>query len=387
MVYNDFKGIKLSALGFGTMRLPVLDGDNNRIDQPQVQQMTDYAMEHGVNYYDTAWGYHGGNSETSIGEALSKHPREKFYIADKFPGYDVSNFGKAEEIFEEQLKKCRVDYFDFYLFHNVAEKNIKQYLDADGEYKTAEFLKEQVKNGRIKHLGFSCHGALPVLEAFLEKYSDIVEFCQLQLNWLDWKFQHCDEKVALLNKYNIPVWVMEPLRGGSLVKLAEEDIAELKKIRPDESVPGWSFRFLQANPSIKMILSGMSDFSQMKQNIEIFDTYAPLNESERGTLLELAQKMLSKNTVPCTACRYCTTHCPMELDIPYLLEYYNEHRYSNGGFLAPMAISCLPREKRPTACIACGSCAAVCPQNIDIPGALDDFCKILGIGKYKPTQA
>lgn len=180
MQYKDFKGLKLSALGMGCMRLPVIDGNDAQVDEAAAKEMIDYAMAHGVNYYDTAWGYHNGNSETVLGRALAQYPREQFYLADKFPGYDLSNMGKVEEIFEEQLKKCGVDYFDFYLFHNVCEMNIDAYLDS--KYGTYDYLMEQKKNGRIRHLGFSCHGAMPVLQRFLDAYGKDMEFCQLQLN-------------------------------------------------------------------------------------------------------------------------------------------------------------------------------------------------------------
>ena len=223
MLYKEFQGLKLSALGMGCMRLPVLDGDDARVDQAAVDAMTDCAMEQGINYYDTAWGYHSGNSERAIGKALARYPREQFYLADKFPGYDLSNMGKVREIFEEQLKKCGVDYFDFYLFHNVCEMNIDAYLAP--QYGILDYLLEQKKNGRIRHLGFSCHGAMPVLKRFLEAYGAHMEFCQLQLNYIDWEFQDCKAKVELLEQYHIPVWVMEPLRGGRLARLSEEEAA------------------------------------------------------------------------------------------------------------------------------------------------------------------
>lgn len=184
MIYKSFQDKKLSGLGMGAMRLPVLEGDDARIDQTAVEEMVAYAMDHGVNYYDTAWGYHGGNSELAMGKALQKYPRESFYLADKFPGYDLANMTRVEEIFETQLKKCQVDYFDFYLFHNVCEMNIDAYLD-DKTYGIFSYLMEQKEKGRIRHLGFSCHGAMPVLKRFLEAYGKHMEFCQLQLNYVD----------------------------------------------------------------------------------------------------------------------------------------------------------------------------------------------------------
>ena len=217
MVYRDFQDLKLSALGMGAMRLPVIDGDDARIDEAAAEQMVAYAMEHGVNYYDTAWGYHNGNSELVMGKALSKYPRDKFYLATKFPGYDLSNMPKVKEIFEKQLEKCQVEYFDFYLFHNVCEMNIDAYLDE--KYGIFEYLMEQKKNGRIRHLGFSAHGSYDVMKRFLDAYGEHMEFCQIQLNYIDWTFQDAKAKVELLKEHNIPVWVMEPLRGGKLATL------------------------------------------------------------------------------------------------------------------------------------------------------------------------
>lgn len=376
MIYRDFQDVKLSALGMGTMRLPVVDGDDSKIDEAAAFAMVDEAMARGVNYYDTAWGYHNGNSELVMGKALARHPREKFYLATKFPGYDLSNMGKVEEIFEKQLEKCQVEYFDFYLFHNVCEMNIDAYLDP--KYGTYDYLLAQKKNGRIRHLGFSAHGDYDVMKRFLEAYGKDMEFCQIQLNYLDWDFQDAKRKVELLNQWNIPVWVMEPLRGGKLASLAPEDEAKLKALRPDEGIPAWAFRYLQSIPSVVVTLSGMSNMEQMKENIATFETDKPLNETELVTLHAIAQGMVKKIVLPCTACHYCTSHCPQGLDIPNLLSLYNEHCFTQGGFIAPMALSAIPADKQPSACIGCRSCEAVCPQGIKISEAMADFTAKLG---------
>ena len=370
MVYRDFQDLKLSALGMGAMRLPVIDGDDARIDEAAAEQMVACAMEHGVNYYDTAWGYHNGNSELVMGKALSKYPRDKFYLATKFPGYDLSNMPKVKEIFEKQLEKCQVEYFDFYLFHNVCEMNIDAYLDE--KYGIFEYLMEQKKNGRIRHLGFSAHGSYDVMKRFLDAYGEHMEFCQIQLNYIDWTFQDAKAKVELLKEHNIPVWVMEPLRGGKLATLPEKETAALKALRPDEDIPAWAFRFLQSIPEVTMVLSGMSNAEQMKANIKTFETDKPLNEKEMRALLSIADGMLN-GTLPCTACHYCVSHCPKGLDIPNLLELYNEHSFTGGGFIAPMALSAVPEEKWPSACIGCRSCEKVCPQQIKISEAMADF--------------
>ena len=376
MVYKNFQELKLSALGMGAMRLPVINGDDANIDSAAAGKMVDYAMEHGVNYYDTAWGYHNGNSELVIGDALSKYPRDSFYLATKFPGYDLANMDKVEEIFEEQLKKCKVEYFDFYLFHNVCEMNVDAYLDP--KYGIYDYLVRQRENGRIRHLGFSAHGSYDVMKRFLEAYGEKMEFCQIQLNWLDWSFQDAKAKVELLREYHLPIWVMEPLRGGKLAALPKEDAEKLTRLRPDEGIPAWAFRFLQGIDDVVVILSGMSDMEQLQNNIKTFETERKLNEEEMSALLGIADEMVKQNNLPCTACRYCTSHCPKGLNIPSLIELYNEHNLTGGGFIAPMALMAVPEDKQPSACVGCRSCEAVCPQQIKISEAMADFRNKLG---------
>jgi len=375
MIYHNFQDIKLSALGMGTMRLPVIEGCDSNIDVAQTEKMVDYAMANGINYYDTAWGYHGGNSEKVIAQALRRYPRESYFLASKFPGYDLANINKVEEIFEAQLKKCEVEYFDFYLFHNVCEMNINEYLDP--KYRIFDYLMRQKEAGRIRHLGFSDHSAVNVTKRFVDAYGEFMEFGMIQLNWLDWEFQNAKAKTELLNKYNIPVWVMEPLRGGKLSVLSDEYSSKLNALRPNETISSWAFRFLQSIPGVTVVLSGMSNFEQLKENIEIFGQNKPLNENELNILLGIARDMVSKITVPCTSCRYCVDHCPQELDIPMLLNLYNEHCFTEGGFIAPMALMAVPDDKKPEACLGCGACEALCPQKIKIPEAMADFVKRL----------
>jgi predicted aldo/keto reductase-like oxidoreductase len=374
MIYKQFQELKLSALGFGAMRLPVLEGKDDQIDEQAAFDMVDYAMAHGINYYDTAFGYHGGNSELVMGRALARYPRESFYLATKFPGYDLSNMGKVREIFEKQLEKCRVDYFDFYLFHNVCELNIEQYLDNE-KNGIFDYLVEQKRNGRIRHLGFSAHGSYQVMERFLKAYGSEMEFCQTQLNYLDWKFQNADKKVELLSRYNLPVWVMEPLRGGRLVHLSEENEAKLKALRPEVPAHAWAFRFLQSLPEVAVVLSGMSNMEQLQDNIAIFDREEPLSDRERQVLDAVADEMLSHNLLPCTACHYCVSHCPQQLDIPDLLEMYNEFNFTGGSFIALMKLASMSQDKRPESCVGCQSCEAVCPQQIRISQAMADFAE------------
>lgn len=364
MICKEFQGLKISALGMGCMRLPVIDGKDADIDEKQTFEMVDLAFSKGINYFDTAWGYHAGNSETVLGKALSRYPRESFFLADKFPGYDLSNMSKVEEIFEKQLEKCGVSYFDFYLFHNVCELNIDSYLNP--EYGVFDYLMKQKENGRIRHLGFSAHGSVDVIRRFLEAYGSSMEFCMIQLNWVDEIFQNAADKLDLLREYGIPVWVMEPLRGGSLLKLAPEDEEKLRKHRPDESAREWAFRYILSIPEVVVTLSGMSSFDQMKENIATFEEDKPLSAGELETLRAIAEGMIRGKILPCTACRYCTSYCPKGLDIPKLLSLYNENRFTGGGFLAPLGIMALPEDKRPQACIGCRKCEKVCPQTIMI---------------------
>ena len=377
MIDKEFQDLKISALGMGAMRLPVIDGIYANIDEKETEKMVAYAMEHGINYYDTAWGYHDGQSEIAIGKALSRYPRESYFLATKFPGYDLSNMGKVEMIFEEQLKKCGVEYFDFYLFHNVCEMNLDAYLDS--KYGIFDYLMKQKEKGRIRHLGFSAHGSYDIMKRFLQAYGGSMEFGQIQLNYLDWSFQDAKAKIELLEEYHLPVWVMEPLRGGSLCKLAEEDEARLKALRPNEKIPSWAFRFLLSIPSVKVVLSGMSSYDQLRENIHTFEEEKPLSTEERKVLLGIAEEMLQKKILPCTACRYCTSHCSKQLDIPSLLALYNEHSFTGGGFIAPMVLMALPEDKKPSACIGCRSCEKVCPQQIKISDAMADFAQKMNI--------
>ena len=377
MIYTDFHGEKLSLLGFGTMRLPLVPGGTSAdIDEKTTADMVRYAMEHGVNYFDTAYPYHGGMSERVMGRVLKDYDRGSFYLATKYPGHQLSSHYDPAAIFEEQLEKSGVDYFDFYLLHNVYEKSIETYMDP--RWGIIDYFLEQKKKGRIRHLGFSTHGGLELMERFLSQYGKDMEFCQIQLNYLDWTMQDAKAKCELLRRYNIPIWVMEPIRGGRLASLTPEDEARLRALHPEESVAAWAFRFLQGVPGVTMVLSGMSSLEQLRANLDTFETDRPLSEAEKAALLDVAAGMVREQVLPCTACRYCVDHCPRHLDIPGLLALYNEHTFTGGGFIAPMAVEALPEEKRPAACIGCRSCEAVCPQQLKISEALADFARKLG---------
>ena len=353
MFYNEFKGLQLSALGFGAMRLPVTE-DGKTVDKALTAAMFDSAIRAGVNYFDTAVPYHYGTSEPVVGEILRRYPRDSWYLASKYPGHQHYPVFDPQGTFENSLSKCGVDYFDFYLFHNVCENDIADYLDP--RWDILGYFVEQRKKGRIRHLGMSSHASLQGLREILDgPYGREIEFCQIQLNYLDWTLQEAREKVALLNERRIPIWVMEPLRGGKLAAVPEVTVDE-------------AFRWIADVPGVKVILSGMSAPEQVEQNLATFSEHRPLSAEDRARLLQVAETL--KKGVPCTGCRYCCDGCPMGLDIPALLKTYNDLSYSV-DFCPTMFIDSLPEDKRPSACVGCGQCSSVCPQGIDIPGSLD----------------
>lgn len=367
MIYHDFHECRLSALGMGCMRFPTVSGNDHEIDEAATSAMVAQAFEHGINYFDTAWFYHGGNSEIVMGKILKNYPRNSFYLATKFPGIDPEHGRESiQQVFERQLEKCQVEYFDFYLYHNVSDGNIDRFLNP--EYGIHEYLMEQKRLGRIKHLGFSTHGSLATIQRFLDIHGADLEFCQIQLNWLDWKLQNAQAKVNLLNRYGIPVWVMEPVRGGRLVNLPEEDLSVLNALRPDVKTPEWAFRFLQSVPGVTMVLSGMSNAQQLLENLNTFAESKPLNDQEFDALMKIADRMIAGNTVPCTGCNYCVDHCPMNIPIPDVIKLYNE--LANGGTEQP-------GNPGPDDCVACGKCRIHCPQGINIPGVMATYAEKL----------
>lgn len=370
MIYSQFCENKISKLGFGTMRLPVVDG---QIDKKQVEEMVKLAINSGVNYFDTAWPYHGGLSEVVISEILSKYPRDSYYLADKYPGHQIASEYKPAELLEKQLKKCNTDYFDYYLLHNVCENDIPVYEDC--KWGIIDYFIEQRKLGKIKHLGFSSHAHADTLEKFLDKHPDIFEFCQIQLNYVDWDLQDAKKKVEILNQRNIPIVVMEPVRGGRLANFDETTNALLQTNRPNSSIASWAFNYLLNIEGVSVILSGMSNIEQMKDNIKTFNDNKPLNEKEISIVYGIAKELSS--TVPCTKCRYCCDGCPMQLDIPTMIAAYNELKLTK-SFNVTMFFDSLSEDKLPSACLKCGACKQICPQNIDIPNILEDLTSTMG---------
>lgn len=373
MIYTNSCNENLSLLGFGAMRLPLAsDKPDAPVDEALSAKMVDYAISHGVNYFDTAYPYHNGESERIMGRILKNYQRDQFYLATKYPGHQISESYHPAEIFVKQLEKCDVTYFDFYLLHNVYENSIQTYLDP--KWGILDYFMEQKRLGRIRHLGFSSHGRAEFLEEFLKRCDVPMDFCQIQLNYLDWTLQNAKEKYELLTRHNIPVWVMEPVIGGKLASLNPDTDKILQECHPTETTASWAFRFLQGLPNVHMILSGMSDLAQVIDNVKTFEERKPLTEKECDMLLEIAEKL--KDSIPCTACRYCCEGCPMGLDIPMLLSAYNEIRFSQ-NLTVKMRLDALAEDKMPQACIKCGKCAKACPQQINIPDELHAFSETL----------
>ena len=369
MIYNDFHGLKLSRLGFGCMRFKY--DEKGEVDQAKVNAMFDKAIASGVNYFDTAYPYLGGKSELAMAEALSRYPRDSYYLADKFPGHSISGPIDNIALFNLSLKKCRTDYFDFYLLHNVNEWSIKIYESP--EYHIIPDILKMKEEGKIRHLGFSCHCGCEFLEDFLTRYEGMFDFVQIQCNYLDWTLQKAKEKYDIITRHGLGIWIMEPCRGGKLANLSEENMALLKKLDPEKSSASYAFRFLQDLDNIKVILSGMNEVEQVEDNLKTFDHHVPLTEKERETLFAIAESL--KKGVPCTGCRYCCDGCPMELNIPYLLECYNGFKYETSCNVS-MRLDGLPLDKLPDQCIGCGQCTHACPQGIDVPAALSELAEL-----------
>ena len=381
MIYSDFNGIKLSRLGFGCMRFST-DPATGAIDQDKVNKMFDLAISSGVNYFDTAYPYLGGNSEIAVAEALRKYPRDSYYLADKFPGHSLPGPVDNIALFNVSLRKCETDYFDFYLLHNINEWSVKIYESE--EYHIIPDILKLKEEGKIRHLGFSFHGGPELLEYLLNKYEGMFEFVQIQCNYLDWTLQNAKRKYEIITEHGLGVWVMEPCRGGKLAVLSDEHSAKLKSFRPEASDASYAFRFLQGLDNIKMVLSGMNEVFQVEDNLNTFREYDPLSEAEKEALFEIAEDL--KKGVPCTQCRYCCAGCPMELDIPYLLECYNDYKYA-ATTTASVRLDGLAEEKRPSACIGCGQCAHACPQGIDVPAALAELAEMYANGPKWSVEA
>lgn len=319
------------------------------------EELIAYCMAHGVNYYDTAYIYHGGQSEAFLGRALKKYPRESYFVADKFNVQAEPDFEKQ---FENQLSRLQLDSIDFYLLHGMTDKLVSDYLD----HGAPEYFLKQKRAGKIRYFGFSFHGSPEALRRILSRYP--WDFVQIQLNYYDWFHGTAREQYEILREQNIPIMVMEPAHGGMLADLPGKGRETLLRLHPEASQASWAFRFLRTLPGIAVILSGMSKLEQVKDNIQTFSEPAGLTEQELGAVEEVSALLHEMYAVPCTGCRYCCADCPQELDIPFLLAAYNEYRTGGEKDLSSWRLArlaALPEEKQPSACIGCGQCTAHCP--------------------------
>lgn len=365
---------KMSKLGFGLMRLPEQDGV---VDLEHVKKMVDRYMQAGMNYFDTAYVYHGGKSESVAREALVKrYPRDSFMIATKLPAWEIREASDVERIFNEQCERAGVDYFDFYLLHSIEDGyNYETYEKYDC-FRWGVRMKEE---GKIRHFGFSYHGTPELLEQILDKHPE-TEFVQIQLNYLD-RTNPVVQSGALyeiLHKRNIPIIVMEPVRGGMLASLVPEQAEKFKEARPELSVASWALRFVGSLPGVMTILSGMSNEEQMEDNIRTFTDFEPLSDAELKLVDEVTEEILRIPQIGCTACKYCTPGCPMKISIPDIFRTVNTlRRYPDDWRAKNFYTGLMSRSGRASDCIGCGQCEGVCPQHLPIIELLKEASGIL----------
>lgn len=365
---------KMPKLGFGMMRLPEKDGE---IDIEHVKRMVDKYMEMEMNYFDTAYIYHGGKSESAVGEALVKrYPRESFKLATKLPAWEIKEESDIERIFNEQCERACVDYFDLYLLHSIEDgNNIETYE----KYDCFSWGLKKKAEGKIKHFGFSFHGSPELLERVLDEHPE-VEFVQIQLNYLDRTnpVVRSEELYNILHDRNIPIIVMEPIRGGMLASLAPEQEAKFKAIRPDKSIASWALRYVGSLPGVMTILSGMSTEEQMDDNISTFTSFEPLSQEEMSAINEVTEDILSIPQIGCTACKYCTPGCPMQISIPDVFRTVNTlRRYPDDWRAKNFYSGLITRSGKAADCISCGQCEGVCPQHLPIIELLKEASGIL----------
>ncbi|MCD7878912.1 MAG: aldo/keto reductase [Candidatus Gastranaerophilales bacterium] len=368
VVRRKFMDIDTPLIALGCMRLPMRD---NKIDMVELDKMVEYAMAHGANYFDTAYMYVEGKSENAIGEVLKKYPRESFILADKCPAYLVKSKEDSRKLCMEQLKRCQVEYFDNYMVHNINKNTISNYRDND---MYGELLKLK-KEGKIKHLGFSFHGDLDMLKSVIKEHK--WDFCQLQINYLDWEVVNAKAMYEVAKEAGVPVIVMEPLRGGALCNLPEKAAEQLKKDCPDDTQASFGLRWVASKERVFTILSGMSNFKQLKENIDTFVNYKQMTEEEEKTAHEIAQIIQSQGAINCTACKYCMEVCPRGINIPAIFGSYNQYMAFEGNgamknYTLLNSYNALDEAERADKCINCGLCSKNCPQNLDIPKLLKE---------------
>ena len=370
----------MKKMGFGLMRLPQTDKDKpETINQEQVNKMIELFLEKGYTYFDTAYPYHNGKSEIALKEALKNHHRESYIVADKLPIFAITKEEEVEPIFKEQLERCGVEYFDYYLLHNISPFSEAGYIDVDS-YK---FLKQQKDAGKIKKLGFSSHGDAKYIEKYLQKYPDM-DFIQLQINYLDWESQTIESKKCyeVAKKHDLKVIVMEPLKGGFLANIPEDANDLIKKFNPTLTPVELALRFVANLNNVFMVLCGVSSYKQMEENIEIFENMQPLSKEELDLIKQVSELINSKITVPCTKCNYCINECPANINIPYVFDLYNSEKLLNEDEFTTYQVTYINYMKNKKngparACIDCGKCVEKCPQQINIPQVMKDVVESL----------
>lgn len=352
---------KVSLLGFGLMRLPVLGGDKSKIDYPQAEKMLDMAFRGGINYFDTAYPYHEGKSEVFVGDVLSRRDRSSYYLASKMPTWELAKSeDDVKRIFDEQLKKCKTGYFDFYLAHSFDPEHFERFK----RLRMYDFLRKKKEEGCIRRLGFSFHSNPDLLAQIVEGYE--WEFAQIQLNYVDWDLLNAGRFYEYLEAHKLPIIVMEPVRGGALASLNERAAGILRAARPGASLASWAIRFAASLPYVMTVLSGMSNPEQMADNLKTFDPFEPLSPEEQKTVQRAAQAFNDSGTIPCTACRYCMD-CPAGVNIPVVFRQYNHYQLNKKRDVFDNTYRYLPEKEKAHNCVSCGACVKLCPQGIDIP--------------------
>ena len=394
MTYRtSLSGDKVSILGYGCMRWPMKNDENGKdvVDQETVNELVDYAIEHGVNYFDTAPVYLQGQSEKATGIALKRHPRDKFFIATKMSNFSNPSFENSKKLYEQSFKEMQVDYIDYYLLHSIGG-NMNDFNRRFIDNGILDFLIKEREAGKIRNLGFSFHGDHKVFDHVLNM--DVKwDFVQIQMNYADWKTNNAEYLYNELAKRNIPVVIMEPLLGGRLSKLSDHLIGRLKQRRPDISVASWAFRFCGHFPGVLTALSGMTYKEHLIDNLKTYSPLEYLTDDDLAFLEDTAQLMLQYPTIPCNDCKYCMP-CPYGIDIPAVLLHYNKcvnegnvpkdsqdpnYREARRAFLVGYDRS-VPKLRQASHCIGCNQCMQHCPQRINIPRQLrriDEFVEKL----------
>lgn len=358
-------GEMASLLGFGCMRFPEKD---NVIEQDKVEEMVDYAISHGVNYFDTAYVYGDGKSERSISKALKKYPRDSYYLTDKLPLWICNKKEDMEKVFNETLERLDTDYIDFYLIHSMDKAKFEKMI----EFGAIPFVEEKRRQGKIKHVGFSFHDDEECLKNMLDAHD--WDFVQLQLNYYDWKTSKAESLYKLAEEKNVPIIVMEPIRGGSLANPPKE-VREIFKSINDNEPAAWALKFVASLPNVKVILSGMSDFDQVKQNIETLGNFNSLDENEKKGFEKAVEYLNSLDIVPCTGCEYCLP-CPKGVKIPNLFRTYNEYISFGNEEVFKTKTQGELKDYGPDLCVKCGLCKKKCPQHLDIPNLFSKYTNL-----------